>query len=92
MILGGLTGNFSWAHSCNIFLDWKVQNGLTHMFVSWCWLSVGGYTLLSYCLEATKHTVIRAQVEVKLSDKESVCQCKRFRFNPWVRKIPWRRK
>ena len=23
--------------------------------------------------------------------KESACQCRRFRFNPWVRKIPWRR-
>ena len=31
----------------------------------------------------------------RLSDKESVCQCrrcKRCRFNPWGRKIPWRRK
>ena len=29
------------------------------------------------------------------SGKESACQCmrhKRCRFNPWVRKIPWRRK
>ena len=24
--------------------------------------------------------------------KESVCQCRRARFDPWVRKIPWRRK
>ena len=24
--------------------------------------------------------------------KESACQCRRCRFNPWVRKIPWRRK
>ena len=24
--------------------------------------------------------------------KESTCQCKRHRFDPWVRKIPWRRK
>ena len=24
--------------------------------------------------------------------KESTCQCKRHRFNPWVGKIPWRRK
>ena len=29
---------------------------------------------------------------VQLSGKESVCQCTRCRFNPWVRKIPWRRK
>ena len=23
--------------------------------------------------------------------KESACQCRRPRFDPWVRKIPWRR-
>ena len=27
-----------------------------------------------------------------LSGKESVCQCRRCRFNSWVRKIPWERK
>ena len=27
-----------------------------------------------------------------LNGKESACQCRRHRFNPWVRKIPWRRK
>ena len=27
-----------------------------------------------------------------LSGKESACQCKRPGFDPWVRKIPWRRK
>ena len=26
------------------------------------------------------------------SGKESACQCRRLKFNPWVRKIPWRRK
>ena len=26
-----------------------------------------------------------------LSDKEPVCQFKRCKFDPWVRKIPWRR-
>ena len=25
------------------------------------------------------------------SGKESACQCRRPGFNPWVRKIPWRR-
>ena len=28
----------------------------------------------------------------RLSNQKSACQCKRLRFNPWVRKIPWRRK
>ena len=27
-----------------------------------------------------------------LSGKEFACQCKRRKFNPWVRKIPWSRK
>ena len=27
-----------------------------------------------------------------LSSKESACQFRRLRFNPWVRKVPWRRK
>ena len=27
-----------------------------------------------------------------LSGKEPACQCRRCRFNLWVRKIPWRRK
>ena len=27
-----------------------------------------------------------------LSGKETACQCRRCRCNPWIRKIPWRRK
>jgi len=27
-----------------------------------------------------------------LCDKESACQCRRRGFDPWVRKVPWRRK
>ena len=27
-----------------------------------------------------------------LSGKEFMCQCRRQGFDPWVRKIPWRRK
>ena len=27
-----------------------------------------------------------------LSGKEPTCQCRRHRFDPWVRKIPWRRR
>ena len=27
-----------------------------------------------------------------LSSKESACQCKRPKFDPWIRKVPWRRK
>jgi len=27
-----------------------------------------------------------------LGGKEPCCQCRRLRFDPWVRKLPWRRK
>ena len=27
-----------------------------------------------------------------LSGKESTCQCRRYKFDPWIMKIPWRRK
>ena len=27
-----------------------------------------------------------------LSGEESTCQCRTLGFNPWIRKIPWRRK
>ena len=27
-----------------------------------------------------------------LSGKESACQCRRHRLDPWIVKIPWRRK
>ena len=36
------------------------------------------------------HTCMRASLV--LSSKEPACPCGRRRFNPWVRKIPWRRR
>ena len=36
--------------------------------------------------------VISIKFPVCLSGKESACQCRRHGFNPWVGKIPWRRK
>ena len=48
---------------------------------------------------ATDHGVAKSQTRLSdfyfprwLSGKESACQCRRCKFNPWVRKIPWRRK
>ena len=51
---------------------------------------------------ATVHGVTRSRTRLSneytltlpwwFSGKESACQCRRHRFNPWSRKIPWRRK
>ena len=38
--------------------------------------------------------ILKMASQVVLIGKESACQCrrhKRFRFNPWVGKVPWRR-
>ena len=32
------------------------------------------------------------QLPGSVSDKETVCQCRSRRFDPWVRQIPWRRR
>ena len=43
----------------------------------------------------TAYTQIRSKwnnLSHWLSCKESACQCRRHRFNPWVRKFPWRTK
>ena len=31
-------------------------------------------------------------IMLRLTDKEPACQCRRRGFDPWVGKIPWRRK
>ena len=36
-------------------------------------------------------TRITVLVTQWFSSKNSTCQCRRHRFNPWSRKIPWRR-
>ena len=42
------------------------------------------------CYKAS--TIIPIGLPRWLSGKEFACQCRRNRFDPWVRKIPWRRK
>ena len=35
--------------------------------------------------------LVELQLPWWLSGKESTCQCRKNEFDPWVRKIPWRR-
>ena len=44
------------------------------------------------CMMILKGTVRVMGISKWLSGKESVCQRRRYGFDPWVRKIPWRRK
>ena len=55
--------------------------------------STGSQSGHDYSHLANKHTrTMFKGLPWCLSGKESTCQCKRLGFDPWVRKIPWRRK
>ena len=43
-------------------------------------------------LKYTEYVYIPIGFPWWFSDKESICQCRRYRFYPWVRKVPWGRK
>ena len=56
-------------------------------------LFLGGMEIYIYiCMEIYIYISISIGLLCWFSDEESTCQCRRLRFNPWVRKIPWRRK
>ena len=50
------------------------------------------YRFVVYGLYYVEISSLQMEIPKWLSDKEFTCQCKRCGFNPWVRKIPWRRK
>ena len=56
----------------------RVQDG-EHMY------TCGGFILIF----GKTNTICKVQKKKK---KESACQCRKCRFNPWVGKSPWRRK
>ena len=74
-----------------------------HVVVSW-WLYVQHEVLSSISSQhdVWKTAALGRKYESKiemhevrgmwLSGRESACQCRKHRFHPWVRKIPWRRK
>ena len=59
-------------------------------------LIVGNCIYENYILEKINYRerILLTYTELHwwLSGKESACRCKRYRFDPWVGKIPWRRK
>ena len=83
-----------------IFLTQGLNPGLPHCRQTLYRLShEGKYKFYSLSIFTERNsTIILTGITLNLglpswlSGKESACQCRRCRFNPWVRKIPWRRK
>ena len=68
-------------HEYTGFMSWYSIFTHTHKYICTCL-----YTLL-YVFAI--HTY---GLPWQISGKESTCQCRRCGFDPWVGKIPWRRK
>ena len=51
-------------------------------------------TMVALKFQFQNIVVVRCSLGLRrwCSGKEYACQCRRQRFNPWVRRIPWRRK
>ena len=73
---------------------WKKSLSLLNLYVNI--LKVHPFTSKMVCIHSeTVEWCVAKMIQglpCWLSSKESVYQCRRHRFNPWVRKIPWRRK
>ena len=50
-------------------------------------------TMVALKFQFQNIVVVRCSLGLRrwCSGKEYACQCRRWEFNPWVRKIPWRR-
>ena len=103
----GMQGFFNISESINVIHHINKLKDKNHMIISIdaekafdkIWHPSMIKTLQKVGIEGTYLNIIKAIYDIQgfpggTSVKESACQCrrhKRFRFNSWVRKIPWRR-
>ena len=69
-----------------------VLYALQEFMQMWCRLKGKSQGQWAQLRRARIHYTTRDGLPSGLSGKESAYQCKRHRFDPWVRKIPWRSK
>ena len=88
-------------HDWAIELNWEMHQSFPSLFIwptsaNWLWFqphfleSQKGECFLA--ILAFLSLYMKSWFPGWLRSKESVCQCRRCGFNPWVEKIPWRRK
>ena len=67
-----------WCHTSHLVCSCRYEETIN--------LPVPGQTCLNQCREKS-----HGNPSMVFGGKESSCQCRRYRFNPYFRKIPWRR-
>ena len=96
MIRVQLCGNLNILWHCPLGLEWKLTFSnpvATAEFSKLAGTSLDPVNMISHSHD---YVLLYSRVDFGLprwlSGRESVCQCKRHRSDPWVGKIPWRRK
>ena len=80
--VGGIeTGTATMRNSMEVSL--KTENGTWFLFF---------YLQVNWAVDLTLTYSHSEGLPSCLSGRESACQCRRYGFDPWVRKIPWSRK
>ena len=84
---------FSWSHSFQKTCLLSPYTPLFFIFFVTMVISLAQTLNSSHLVSHHKRVLIcLLSLPRWLSGKEPNCQCRRCRFDPWVRKIPWRRK
>ena len=96
-----LAGYRPWGHKESDMTEWLTYLGFSMyntmssansdslLLSFWIWMPL---FLFQICLLLCRVSYSMCGLPWWLSGKESACQCRRPGFDPWVRKIPWRRK
>ena len=82
----------SWLASHLIFLNVSVFCYQRRKRVTDLAVTVFPITMLWMLIEYLLYARYSVMLPLWLSGKEPICQCRRCGFDPWVGKIPWRRK
>ena len=77
-------GQREWGINKSLTNSWSLVTGMMHKWAK-----------LHWCIFSYVYHILQQRAEYFTNGKEYTCQCRRYKrhgLNPWVGKIPWRRK
>ena len=84
-----------YGHILRFWVDVNIQPSTLSCSISWCFLFPGSFSFLTFKNIDSSFLVKPPRLWIfpgGSDGTESACQCWRPGFDPWVGKIPWRRK